>query len=145
MPDRDAITSVRPVLHVLLAAALAAVAVVTLTPEGTGWEWASPAAELGWYASGLDSPATLLQLIGNLGLFVVPAAFAVLLWPSLGRPQRLIAVALAAGAGVEALQWTLSLGRVVSPVDAGLNAAGAVAAGLLVAAVLRPTRALGAA
>ena len=138
MPDRT--QSIRPVLHVLLAGAVAMVAALTLTPEGTGWAWGSPTTELLWYATGLDSPATMLQLVGNLGLLVVPAALAVLLWPSLGRPAHLVAVALAGGAGIEVLQWALSLGRVVSPLDAALNAAGAVAAGLLVASVDRLTR-----
>jgi hypothetical protein len=138
MPDRT--TSVRPALHVLLAGALVVVAALTLTPEGTGWAWGSPATEVRWYATGLDSAATVLQLAGNLGLLVVPAALAVLLWPSLGRPARLVSAALAAGVGVELLQGALSLGRVVSPMDAVLNAAGAVAAGLLVASVARLTR-----
>ena len=40
---------------------------------------------------------------------------------------------VAVGTGIELLQWALPLGRVVSPVDAALNAAGAVVAGLLVA------------
>jgi BD-FAE protein len=39
--------------------------------------------------------------------------------------------AVAAGTGIELLQWALPLGRVVSPVDATLDAAGAVAAGVL--------------
>jgi hypothetical protein len=43
------------------------------------------------------------------------------------------ALAVAAGTGIELLQWALPLRRVVSPVDAALNAAGAVVAGLLVA------------
>ncbi len=120
-----------------LGAALAAVAVLTLRPDGAGWAWGSPAAELHWYAAGLDSEATMLQLIGNLSLLVVPAALVVLLWPSLGRPSRLAVLALAADAGIELLQWVLSLGRVVSPLDAGLNAAGAIAAGLLAARLHR--------
>jgi glycopeptide antibiotics resistance protein len=124
-------------LQALLAAALLAVAVLTWTPEGTGWSWGSPVTELSWYASGLDSAATLQQLLGNLGLLVVPAALAVLLWPSLGRPSRLVAAALGTGAAIELLQWLLPLGRVVSPLDALLNAAGAVVAGLLVSAAAR--------
>jgi hypothetical protein len=39
------------------------------------------------------------------------------------------------GAGIELLQWALPLGRVVSPLDAVLNATGAIATGLLVAHV----------
>jgi hypothetical protein len=138
MPDR--MTSARPALLVVLAGALAVVAALTLTPEGTGWAWGAPVTELRWYATGLDSAATLLQLVGNLSLFVVPAALAVLLWPSLARPARLVGAALAAGVGIELLQGALSLGRVVSPVDAVLNAAGAVVAGLLVASVDRLAR-----
>lgn len=140
MPDR--MTSARPALHVLLAGAVVVVAALTLTPEGNGWAWGSPATELRWYATGLDSAATMLQLIGNLGLLVVPAALAVLLWPSLARPGRMVVAALAAGVGIEVLQGALSLGRVVSPLDAALNAAGAVAAGLLVASAHRLTRRL---
>ena len=39
--------------------------------------------------------------------------------------------AVTAGTGIELLQWALPLGRVVSPVDATLDAAGAVVAGVL--------------
>lgn len=130
----------RPALQILLIAALLAVAALTLTPEGRGWAWGSPAAELAWYAGGLESEATMLQLAGNVGLLVVPAALAVLLWPGLGRPARLVGAAVATGAGIEVLQLTLSLGRVVSPLDAALNASGAVLAGLLVASVDRLAR-----
>jgi hypothetical protein len=105
----------------------------TLTPEGTGWRWGAPLTELRWYLTGLDHPATLAQLIGNLGLLAVPAACAVLLWPRLGRPAALVPVALAGGMAVETLQWLLPLGRVVSPMDALLNASGAVLAGWAVA------------
>jgi len=123
----------RAVLRVLLGVAVTVAAALTLTPEGTGWAWGSPLVELRWYAAGLDSGATVVQLIGNLGLLVVPAALAVLLWPSLGRPAVLAGIALAVGAGIEMLQFLLSIGRVVSPLDAALNAVGAVAAGLLAA------------
>lgn len=123
----------RPV-PLLLVTALAVVAALTLTPEGTGWSWGAPAEELHWYASGLDSPATVRQLVGNLGLLAVPAALAVVRWPSLRQPARLVALAAASGTGIELLQWALPLGRVVSPLDAVLNAVGAVVAGLLVAA-----------
>jgi hypothetical protein len=63
---------------------------------------------------------------------------AVLRWPRLARPGPLVAAALAAAGAIELLQWALPLGRVVSPLDALLNAAGAVLAGLLVARVRRP-------
>lgn len=116
-----------------LAASLALVALLTLTPEGRGWAWGSPVGELRWYLTGLDSSATVLQLAGNLALLAVPAALAVLTWPALGRLSRLAAVSLAAGASIELLQWALPLGRVVSPLDAVLNATGAVGAGLVAA------------
>ena len=96
-------------------ASLAAVAAVTLVPTGTGWAWGSPLVELRWYVTGLGSEATLIQLVGNVSLLVVPAALVVLLWPSLGRAGRLGALALMAGATIELLQWALPLGRVVSP------------------------------
>ncbi|WP_448624296.1 VanZ family protein [Geodermatophilus sp. URMC 64] len=118
-----------------VVAALALVALLTLTPEGTGWAWGSPAVELRWYLTGLDSRATLLQLVGNLGLLAVPAALAVLRWPALGRLSLLAGAALATGASIELLQWALPLGRVVSPLDAVLNASGAVAAGTAVVLV----------
>jgi hypothetical protein len=130
-------TQQRTILGGVLSAALAVVAATTLTPQGMGWAWGSPLEELRWYATGLDSQATLLQLVGNLGLLVVPAALAVLLWPSLEAPGRLTALAAAAATGIELLQWGLPLGRVVSPLDAGLNTLGAVAAGLLVAETRR--------
>ncbi len=125
----------------LLLAALA-VAWLTLTPAGgSGWAWGAPLTELRWYATGLDSEATVLQLVGNLALLVPLAVLAVLRRPRLGTPPRLAALAVAAGAGIELLQWALPLGRVVSPVDAALNATGAVAAGLVVAlATGRPAR-----
>jgi hypothetical protein len=134
------VAAIRIVLQGLLAAALSVVAALTLTPEGTGWSWGSPVTELLWYSSGLDSAATMRQLVGNLGLLVVPAALAVLLWPSMGNPSRLAGGALGMGSAVEVLQWVLPLGRVVSPLDAVLNAAGAVVAGLLTAAVARLPR-----
>jgi hypothetical protein len=101
----------------------------TLTPVGTGWRWGAPATELRWYLTGLDHPATLFQLVANLDLLAVPAACAVRLWPAVGRVSVLAPVGLAAGTAVEALQWLLSIGRVVSPLDALLNATGAVLAG----------------
>ncbi|RBY74707.1 VanZ family protein [Blastococcus sp. TF02-09] len=142
MPDRGRTTPARPGGYALLIASLVGVAAATLTPEGSGWAWGSPATETRWYLTGLDSSATLLQLLGNLGLLVVPAALAVLLWPSLRRPTALLAGALAAGTAIELLQWALPLGRVVSPLDAALNAAGAVAAGLLTRSLDAPIRGL---
>ncbi|MEX5720437.1 VanZ family protein [Geodermatophilus maliterrae] len=112
-------------------------AALTLVPEGSGWAWGAPSTEVDWYLTGLTSPATLLQLIGNLVLLAVPAALAVRLWPGMAHPARLAAAALAAGGTIEVLQFLLPLGRVVSPVDALLNAAGAVLAGLLAAAAHR--------
>ena len=95
----------------------------------------SPVDELRWYVTGLGSEATLIQLVGNLTLLMAPAVLVVLLWPSLGRPARFGALALAAGAAIELLQWALPLGRVVSPLDAVLNAVGALLAGLATAHV----------
>jgi hypothetical protein len=118
-------------LCLLLSSALAALA--TLTPKGTGWAWGSPVVELRWYLTGIGSPATMVQLIGNLALLTVPAALVVLRWPAWGRPRPLTALFLSAGTCIELLQWALPLGRVVSPLDAVLNATGAVASGLFVA------------
>src|SRR5919205_3603276 len=115
MPDRGATTPARPSAYALLVASLVGVATATMTPEGSGWAWGSPATEARWYVTGFGSPAVMLQLLGNLGLLVVPAAAAVLLWPSLGRPTHLIAAAVTAGVAIEVLQWALPLGRVVSP------------------------------
>ena len=123
----------RPVLTTGVAVALAAVAALTLLPAGSGgWEWGSPAVELRWYLRGLDSGTTVLQLLGNLLLLAPPAAVAVLRWRVLRRPAVLVLAAVAAGAAIETLQWALPLGRVVSPLDALLNATGAVVVGLLV-------------
>ena len=127
----------RRLLSVGLAAALAVVAALTLLPQGAGWGWGSPAAELRWYAAGLGSTTTVVQLAGNLALLTAPAVLAVLRWPALGRPGPLAAAALASGTTIEVLQWALPLGRVVSPLDALLNAAGAVVAGLLAARLSR--------
>lgn len=116
-----------------LLASLLLAAAATLTPEGTGWRWGAPLTELRWYLTGLDHPATLTQLIGNLAMLAVPAACAVRLWPALGRSGLLVPVSLAGGTAIETLQWLLPLGRVVSPMDALLNASGAVLAGWAVA------------
>ncbi|MGY1840645.1 MULTISPECIES: hypothetical protein [unclassified Modestobacter] len=126
----------RAVLHLLLGVALVSVAVLTLTPAGTGWAWGSPLQELRWYASGLDSEATVVQLAGNLGLLVVPAALVVARRPATRRLDRLAGMSLGAGTAIELLQWALPLGRVVSPLDAVLNAVGAVAAGVVVRQLL---------
>jgi hypothetical protein len=125
-----------------LIASLIVVAGLTLTPEGRGWAWGSPFTELTWYLTGLDSTATMLQLVGNLALLAVPAGLAALRWPVLARLGHLTGVALATGSGIEVLQWALPLGRVVSPLDAVLNATGAVAVGTAVAH-LRRTNAAG--
>lgn len=116
----------------LVLAALLVVAALTLMPVGTGWTWGAPVAELRWYATGLGSESTVVQLVGNLCLLAVPAALVVARWPGAGRPGRLVALAVATATAIELLQWLLPLGRVVSPVDAALNAGGAVVAGLLV-------------
>jgi hypothetical protein len=106
------------------------VVLVTLTPAGSGgWAWGDPATELRWYLTGLDDPATTTQLVGNLVLLAPGAALAVARWPALRSAGRLATAAVLVAAGIEVLQWVLPLGRVVSPVDAGLNALGAVVAG----------------
>jgi hypothetical protein len=112
-----------------LAAAVALVALLTLVPQGGGWAWGAPLAELRWYATGLGSEATLLQLLGNLALLGPLAVRAVLRWPPLAAPRRLAGAALTVAVGVEVLQWALPMGRVVSPLDAALNVAGALLAG----------------
>jgi hypothetical protein len=128
--------SVHRTLEAALAAAVGLVALLTLSPTGAGgWAWGDPATELRWYAGALDSTATATQLAGNLALLGPVALLAVLRWPALARPARLLPAALATGASIELLQWALPLGRVVSPVDVLLNACGAVAVGLVVAAV----------
>jgi glycopeptide antibiotics resistance protein len=104
------------------------VALATLTPEGAGWGWGDPATELRWYATGLGDPDTLLQLVGNLGLLAPCTVLAVLRWPVLRPAGRLLPAAVTVAVGIEVLQWVLPLGRVVSPLDAGLNALGALLA-----------------
>ncbi len=102
-----------------------------------------PLVELRWYATGLDSGRTVLQLVGNVVLLVPLAALAVLRWPALSEPTRLVAASISMGAGIELLQWFLPLGRVVSPLDAVLNAVGAAVTGLLVARLRQlPRRAI---
>ena len=109
-----------------MAVSLGAVVVITLTPRGSGWAWGSPLDEARWYLTGLNSTSTMLQLAGNLLLLVVPFGLAAIRWPALGRLRLLAALSLAAGATIELLQWALPLGRVVSPLDAVLNATGAL-------------------
>jgi hypothetical protein len=116
-----------------MATSLVAVALITLTPQGSGWAWGSPLDEARWYLTGLDSTATIEQLAGNLILLVVPFGLAAARWPALSHVRVLASLSLAAGGTIELLQWALPLGRVVSPLDAVLNAFGALAAGLVVA------------
>jgi hypothetical protein len=132
-PGGALVMPARRLLDAGLAAALTLVAVLTLLPTGGGRSWAAPMAELQWYATGWGSGTAMVQLFGNLLLLGPLAALAVLRWPALAAPRRLAAASVAAGAAVELLQWTLPLGRVVSPVDALLNASGAVLTGLVVA------------
>jgi hypothetical protein len=127
-----AVTPTRRVLDAGLAVALLCVAWLTLLPTGRGWAWGAPVSELRWYVTGWESGTAMLQLFGNLALLVPLAALAVLRWPALSQPRRLAAAAVAAGATVELLQWALPLGRVVSPLDALLNATGALLTGLTV-------------
>ncbi len=123
-----------------LVAAAALVAVLTLLPQGGSTAWGVPLDELRWYATGLSSEATLLQLTGNLALLGPLAVLAVLRWPALAAPRRLAGAAVAVAVGIEALQWALPLGRVVSPVDAALNTAGALLAGGMAALLSRSGR-----
>ena len=125
----------RRALDAGLGLAATIVALLTLLPTGHGWAWGAPLSELRWYATAGESPTAMLQLVGNLTLLAPLAALAVLRRPELATPRRLVAAAAAAAAGIEFLQWVLPLGRVVSPVDALLNATGAVVTGLVVAAV----------
>lgn len=122
----------RRTLDPALAAAAAVVALFTLLPTGRGWAWGAPLTEARWYVAGWDSPTAMLQLTGNLALLGPLAVLAVLRWPALASPRRLAAAALTAGFGIELIQWLLPLGRVVSPLDALLNATGALVAGLVV-------------
>ena len=115
-----------------LVLAVALVALVTLLPTGSGWSWGAPVAELHWYATARTSGTAMLQLLGNLALLGPLTALAVLRWPALAAPSRLAGASVAVAVAVELLQWALPLGRVVSPVDALLNATGAVLTGLVV-------------
>ena len=86
-------------LDAALLLAASAVAWLILTPAGgSGWAWGAPLTELRWDATGLDSEATVLQLVGNLVLLVPLAVLAVLRRPRLGTPPRLAALAVATGA-----------------------------------------------
>ncbi|SFF84305.1 VanZ family protein [Blastococcus tunisiensis] len=123
----------RRTLDLVLLLTLAVVVLLTLAPTGSGWTWGAPLAELRWYASGWDSPTAMLQLTGNLALLAPSAALAVARWPGLAVPHRLAAASVGGATAIELMQWALPLGRVVSPLDALLNAAGAVAGGLVAA------------
>lgn len=126
-----------PAAAVALVLALTAAAAVTLRPVGDGWSWGAPAVEVAWYLDGLSSPAVLRQLLGNVLLLAPAAAAAVLAVPRSVRPWRLAPAAVLAAVSIETSQWLLPLGRVVSPTDAVLNAAGAVLAGLVTVRVRR--------
>ncbi|TQN42681.1 VanZ like protein [Blastococcus colisei] len=125
----------RRALDVGIGLATALVALLTLLPAGRGWAWGAPLSELHWYATGWDSHAAMLQLFGNLALLAPLAAIAVLRWPELATSRRLVGAGVAVAATIELLQWVLPLGRVVSPLDALLNATGAVLTGLGMAAL----------
>jgi hypothetical protein len=129
------VTPSRRALDAGLGLAALVVAALTLLPTGRGWAWGAPLTELQWYANGWDSQTAMLQLVGNLALLAPLAALAVVRWPALATPYRLLGAAVPVAAGIELLQWVLPLGRVVSPVDALLNATGAVLTGLAVAAL----------
>jgi len=116
-----------------MATSLVAVALITLTPQGSGWAWGSPLDEVRWYLTGLDSTATIEQLAGNLLLVIVSFGLASARWPALNHLRVLAGLSLAAGSTIAFVQWALPLGRVVSPLDAVLNAIGGLAAGLVVA------------
>ena len=116
-----------------LVLSLTAVVLLTLTPTGRGWVWADPIEELLWYLSDPWAWTTFMQWAGNLTLLAAPIAFAVIGWPGLGRSAALVAASVTSAASVEILQRLLPLGRVVSPLDALLNAAGAFVAGLVAA------------
>jgi hypothetical protein len=132
-PAQDgAVTPARRTLDAALAAAAAGVALLTLLPAGRGWAWGAPLSEVRWYLTGWDSQIAMLQLTGNLVLLTPLATLAVLRWPALASPGRLAITTAAAAAGIELLQWLLPLGRVVSPLDALLNATGALVTGLIV-------------
>ncbi|NNH21976.1 VanZ family protein [Pseudokineococcus marinus] len=121
-------------------AAAVLTAAVTLTPVGEGWAWGAPREELRWYLAGLDHPGTLVQLLGNL-LLLAPLALAVhRLEGRVARPRVLVALALATAASIELLQLVLPLGRVVSPLDATLNATGAVLAVVVAEALATAAR-----
>jgi glycopeptide antibiotics resistance protein len=128
----------RRTLDAGLALTATVVALLTLLPTGRGWAWGAPLSEVRWYLSGWDSPTAMLQLTGNLVLLAPLAALAVLRWPALATPYRLAGAALAAGAAIELLQLLLPLGRVVSPLDALLNATGALVTGLVVQQLRHP-------
>jgi hypothetical protein len=132
----------RRALDIGLVLAVGGVALLTLLPSGSGWAWGAPVSELRWYAAGWNSETAMLQLAGNLALLGPLAALAVVRWPALAVPRRLAAAAVAAATAVELLQWALPLGRVVSPVDALLNATGAVLTGLVVAQLRTTTGSL---
>jgi glycopeptide antibiotics resistance protein len=123
----------RRALDAAIAAAAAVVALLTLLPTGRGWSWGAPVSEARWYVTGWDSTTAMVQLTGNLVLLAPLAVLAVLRWPGLASPARLATAAVAAGVGIELLQWALPLGRVVSPLDALLNATGGLVTGLVVA------------
>ena len=62
--------------------------------------------ELRWYATGLSSGTTLLQLFGNLFLLGPLAVPAVLRWPALASPRLLAAASVAVAVGIELLQFS---------------------------------------
>src|SRR4051794_41924057 len=79
-----------------MATSLVAVALITLTPQGSGWAWGSPLDEARWYLTGLDSTATIEQLAGNLLLVIVSSGLTSAHWPALNHPSALASVTLAA-------------------------------------------------
>lgn len=131
----------RLLLKMLLALSLVVVALAVLTPHGHGWSWGSPLTELRWYATDLSSDQTRVQLLGNLVLLAPTTVLATALWPPVAAPERLVTWGVGAGTAIETLQRLLPIGRVVSPVDALLNATGVVISGHLAARVHEQWRA----
>ena len=115
----------------VLLSCLAVIALITLLPRGTGWAWADPKTEIGWYLRDPWGPTAFIQWFGNLVLLTVPVGLATAWWPN--RAGLVLGAAATTAVAIETLQGLLPLGRVVSTVDAGLNVLGAV---LMVAGVL---------
>ena len=124
----------RGALSAVLVAAAALIAVFTLLPTGSAY--ASVNLDPGAGLAPWRSPATAVNVLGNLLLFVPLGVLLPARFPTLRPVWALLPVAAAVSVAVEVTQYAYVPGRAADVDDVLLNTAGAVA-GLLAYRLVR--------